>query len=522
MPHILRDLFEFAGARLEDYLEIVRLDPICRYFWTDGTTFDASSNIEKTESEIAKFAPQDIENFRLYLADARQKYEIAERTFLAKSLNDLPDLLRLKFLPDLLKISSLKTLAAHNQSYFKSPKMRQIFNRFATYNGSSPYRIPATFALIPHVEFDLGAWYVKGGIYKIPQMLEKLARSLGVRFRYNAEVEKITIKNGAATGVKLKTGEDYDEEFLECDIVISNADAIETYRRLIEKPARKIYTDRKLDRREPSCSGFRRFTRREEKIRATRASQRFLFRRLRRRISPDFRRANSRARPDNLCLRDEQIRPDAIAGRLRKSFCFSERAVSHESGQLAHRSRAVSGSDHQKTRTARVGKFVRVNRIFGKHYARRFRGNFSRQSRLDLRNFFKRRVFGVYANPEQGERHQKFIFRRRRDTSGRRNSARFAVRQNDGGNDCQRERLIVCNCSGKNYLPANQRESARIKQDYKNKNRNFQFSVYRQNIGGFYWLKIENSTCWFSAVAGFLKFPNYSRRFAGKSLKSAL
>ncbi|HSK72483.1 MAG TPA: FAD-dependent oxidoreductase, partial [Pyrinomonadaceae bacterium] len=144
MPHVLEDLFEFAGRELKDYLELIQLDPICRYFWTDGTQFDASGDLQKTEREIERIAPQDAKNFKKYLADSRQKYEVAEKTFLSYSLNDLSKLLKPKYLPDLLKISTLQTLDKHNAKYFSSPKLRQLFNRFATYNGSSPYQIPAT------------------------------------------------------------------------------------------------------------------------------------------------------------------------------------------------------------------------------------------------------------------------------------------------------------------------------------------------------------------------------------------
>lgn len=258
MPHVFEELFEFCGRQLEDYLTLEKLDPICRYFWSDGTVFNASQNLEKTESEIACIAHDDVENFRKYLADAKRKYEIAERTFLATSLNELPRLLTPKYLPDLLKISTLTTLDKHNASYFKSPKLRQLFNRFATYNGSSPYKIPATFALIPYVEFGLGAWYVRGGIYEIPKALEKLARELGVEFRFNAPVEKIIIKNGKAVGVKISIEEygEIEEEVLEADIIISNADAIVTYRDLIEESERPSFTNKKLNRREPSSSGF--------------------------------------------------------------------------------------------------------------------------------------------------------------------------------------------------------------------------------------------------------------------------
>ena len=250
MRHVLEELFEFCGKRLADYLEIVPLDPICRYFWADKTVFEASGNLQKTEREIKRIEPRDVEGFRKYLSDAKQKYEIAERTFLAHSLNDLPDLLRPKYLRDLLAISSLRTLDSHNKKYFQSPKLRQLFNRFATYSGSSPYKIPATFALVPFVEFGLGAWYVRGGMYEIPRALEKLAKELNVSIYTESAVEKIIVEKGRATGVRVG-GETFGADF-----VIANSDAIETYRHLIDAKDRKRFTDKKLARREPSSSGF--------------------------------------------------------------------------------------------------------------------------------------------------------------------------------------------------------------------------------------------------------------------------
>lgn len=242
MRHVLEDLFEFCERRLEDYLEIVPLEPICRYFWSDGTRFDASQNIARTEKAIEKIAPADVEGFRRYLADSRAKYEIAAKTFLARSLNDLPSLLTPKYLPDLLKISTLKTLDRHNAAFFKSQKMRQLFNRFATYNGSSPFQTPATFALIPYVEFGLGAWYVRGGMYELPRALERLARELGVRIFTGREVEEIVVENKRAVGVRV------GGETTGADFVVSNMDAVETYRCLL--PVKKFQN------REPSCSGF--------------------------------------------------------------------------------------------------------------------------------------------------------------------------------------------------------------------------------------------------------------------------
>ncbi len=251
MPHVFRELFEFADRKLEDYLKLVSLDPICKYFWSDGTIFDASQDLKKTEKAIETLEPKDVTGFRKYIADSRQKYGVAERTFLAVSLNEVSKLLRPAYFTDLLKISSLRTLNSHNKKYFSSPKLQQLFDRFATYNGSSPYSVPATFALIPFVEFGLGAWYVEGGIYNIPQSLTKLAIELGVKFEFNAEVEKILIENKKATGVRLKNG-----NLLDADFVVANSDAIETYRSLIAEKTRPSFSNKRIEKTEPSCSGF--------------------------------------------------------------------------------------------------------------------------------------------------------------------------------------------------------------------------------------------------------------------------
>ena len=252
MPHVIEDLFRAANRHLKDYLKLVALDPICRYRWPDNVTFDASTDLRKTEDEIARLASIDeVANFRRFIKDARRKYEIAERTFLAHSLNDLPKLLRPRYARDLLALSSWRTLAGHVRRYFRSPHLQQLFNRFATYNGSSPYAAPATFALIAYVEFGLGAYYIQGGIYQLPLALARLATELCVEIRTCAEVEKITIEKGQARGVILKNG-----ERLECDAVIANCDAIDTYRHLIADGARHLYTNKRLEKIEPSLSGF--------------------------------------------------------------------------------------------------------------------------------------------------------------------------------------------------------------------------------------------------------------------------
>lgn len=251
MRHVVADLFASAGRDVADYLEILPLTPICRYHWPDGTQFDAETDLQRTENAIAQLEPVDVVGFRNFLADARRKYEVAERTFLAHSLNDLPRLLRPRYARDLAVISSWRTLDAHLRRYFRSPYLRQLFGRFATYNGSSPYRAPATFALIPYLEFGLGAWYVRGGMYEIPRAVARLAVELGVEIQLNQEVTSIITEHGKACGVVLADGME-----LRASAVIVNADALTAYSNLLPATARGQFTDKKLARIEPSCSGY--------------------------------------------------------------------------------------------------------------------------------------------------------------------------------------------------------------------------------------------------------------------------
>lgn len=252
MRHVLEDLFDGAGRRLADYLTLQPLDPVCRYSWPDGARLDASTDRERMEGEIGRLAPEDVRGFGRFLDDARRKYEVAERTFLAHSLNDLPKLLRPRYARDLAAVASLRTLDAHVRRYFRSARLRQLFDRFATYNGSSPYRAPAAFALIAYAELGLGAWYVRGGMYELPRALARLAAELGVRVETGTEVERILVEGGRARGVLLKGGEER-----RCRAVVVNADAVETYRRLIDAGrARRGRAARRLEGAEPSSSGF--------------------------------------------------------------------------------------------------------------------------------------------------------------------------------------------------------------------------------------------------------------------------
>jgi phytoene desaturase len=207
MPHVLRELFAAAGERMEDHLQLIRLESACRYFWTDGTVIDENASFW-SQPEVVKF-----------LEYARGIYELSGEAYLNRPPGDfwrafsLGNLGKLRHLG---KVATTRTLAAEVERRISDPHLRQIFLRFATYNGSSPYLTPATFNIIPYVEAEFGAWYVRGGMAKIAEALAALAQRNGVTFRFNT----------TATGWNGTEATARDSSRSRADFLVCNADVL--------------------------------------------------------------------------------------------------------------------------------------------------------------------------------------------------------------------------------------------------------------------------------------------------------
>ncbi|WP_421774507.1 phytoene desaturase family protein [Gracilimonas sp.] len=250
MPFILEKLFKECGADMDDYLSLDPLDPICRYFYADGTVFNNYENKQATKDEIMAFAPQDVNSYPEFLDHARSLYHKTADAFIFNPLYDFSDLKELDLL-SFFGIDAFATVSKRVNSTFESTYLRKFFKRFTTYNGSSPFLAPATLNVIPHVEINQGGFYVKGGLYKVAEAMTSLAKTLGVEFIFNTEIKSIEIEGQKATGVRLKSGTK-----IESDLVVSNSDATETIAHLL--PDSSIASQRKEKAKsiEPSCSGF--------------------------------------------------------------------------------------------------------------------------------------------------------------------------------------------------------------------------------------------------------------------------
>lgn len=246
MRDVFERLFGLAGRRLEDYVDLAPLRPITRYFWRDGLMLDALSDDAAMRKQIGAFSPPDATNYSAFMRYAAKLYDTVKEPFL---FNRKPGLRNLTRLPvrDALKIDATRTMSQSTAAAFRDKRLAQLFNRFATYNGSSPYKAPATLNTIAHVEMTRGAFYPRGGVYQLARAYERLARELGVEFRFNTTVRRISVKHGHATGVELASSSG-TLVAVQADAVVCNADYTHARVRLLEAGAGSTL--------EPSCSGF--------------------------------------------------------------------------------------------------------------------------------------------------------------------------------------------------------------------------------------------------------------------------
>ncbi len=257
LPFVFEQLFSAAGEKMSDHLELIRLDPIARFCWEDGFQFELKSTIEQTEAELARIAPDQVNGWRAMSDRGRDIWNRTADLFLYHSPEQalrgdgFNPAKALSMLTIPLQIGMFQRFSAVVDRHVKNPRLREVLYQYATYSGASPFRAPATLAVIPFAEQHFGGWYPRGGMYRIAEALETLAPKLGVTIQTHCPVASVLIDNGTAVGVKLTDG-----QTIASDAVIANSDVVYTYRNLIEAKNRRRYPDAKLDRLEPGGSGM--------------------------------------------------------------------------------------------------------------------------------------------------------------------------------------------------------------------------------------------------------------------------
>jgi phytoene desaturase len=251
MPWVVQELWAAVGRDAREVLDIRPVDPVCRYRWPDGTLFDHRAALPELLAEINRLDPRDGPAFFRFMAWAGRIYRATSGPFLLAPFEGLRDFVTPRFLRDAPALDPFRTVDQAVRRFFHSPYLRQVFNRYATYNGSSPYRAPATFCIIPYIEFAEGGWYLGGGMYSLARALLALAQESGVEIETGAEVVAVEIAGRRATGVRLASG-----RIVEADRVVVNVDALHALRHLVAPEHRPIFSNRRIEHYEPSCSGF--------------------------------------------------------------------------------------------------------------------------------------------------------------------------------------------------------------------------------------------------------------------------
>jgi len=251
MPYIFERVIEQTGEKAEDYFEMVKLNTHTRNFFSDGTVFDFSSHQPTMKRQLEKIDPFGARNYQDFLKEITRLYELSRSHFLFRTFRSFRDYLSPSLTKAMLKVRPLQTLDQFFKTYFQNEQVIQSLNRYATYIGSSPYRTPATFAMIAYLELVEGVYYVKGGNVKIAEAFVTLAKKLGVKLYNNTTCAKIIVQNKKATAIRLENGEK-----VEADYVIMNADLLDAYPKLVEEEQRPSFSNKKVQAFEPSISAF--------------------------------------------------------------------------------------------------------------------------------------------------------------------------------------------------------------------------------------------------------------------------
>ena len=247
MPHLIDELSE--GDPNLTLMPYTKLNTLTHYFFEDGTKIKATSTLNEFAKEISEKLNENETVVLNHLKKSAFYYKITSDLFLTQSLSKIKNFLNLKTLKGILcipKLNLFRTMHYQNAITFKNKKTVQIFDRYATYNGSNPYKAPALLNIIPHLEFGFGAYLPKNGMHQITKHLQQLALSLGVEIKLNAPVEKINLQNNKVVGLT-SNGVSY-----ECDSVLSDIDIHSVYEHLLPKK----FKPKKLLSQEKSSSAY--------------------------------------------------------------------------------------------------------------------------------------------------------------------------------------------------------------------------------------------------------------------------
>ena len=249
LPNLVDELFAIAGKEGPNLFKYRKLENVTRYFYPDGKVLNSWANPERFAQEAEIVLNEPTENILSYLKECEDLYRLTSNMFIYSPFptwkgftsNEAKEIGK-----NLKKLKAFETMHRVNSRSFTQEQTVQLFNRFATYNGSNPYKAPGTLTIIPHLEHNVGAYFPEKGMYSIAQSMQELAVNLGVKFELGCPVQRIDYKNGKILGLTANGASD------SYDIVVNNTDIFNAYPKLM--PKRKLSWFYK--RQKPSSSAL--------------------------------------------------------------------------------------------------------------------------------------------------------------------------------------------------------------------------------------------------------------------------
>ena len=230
-PDLFEHYFDLLGEKIEDHLDLKRLDPSYRIFFrNDGRPLDIHSDLEIDTRTFDSIETGAGEKLRAYLKQSEYQYGVATEHFMYKNYDTVFDFLNRRVMTEGQKLSVFSKMHSFVSRFFKSRKLQQVMEYTMVFLGTSPYEAPALYNLMSHMDFNQGVFYPMGGFYELIRALCRIAEKNGAKLRNRAAVEEIIVENGRTTGVRLADG-----EIVDADIVISNADMWFTETKLLDE-----------------------------------------------------------------------------------------------------------------------------------------------------------------------------------------------------------------------------------------------------------------------------------------------
>ena len=250
MPDVFERYFNQFGKSVADLYQLKRLDPSYRVYWNDGPV-DIPADYAALKKLFNSIEAGSAEKLDAFLKEAEYKYSVGINKLVHKPGQSITEFLDIDLIKGLFRLDVFKSMKDHVAKHFKDPRLKELMEFPVLFLGALPEKTPALYSLMNYADIKGGTWYPEGGFYAVVQAMYDVAVGLGVKFRFDQNVQSIQVENGVAKEVKT------DKKLFEADVVIAAADYHFVETELL-KPEYRSYSDKYWDQRvmAPSCLIF--------------------------------------------------------------------------------------------------------------------------------------------------------------------------------------------------------------------------------------------------------------------------